>query len=169
MFGSILKVAGDTTDIIGVTFNVSTRSVEPNRKPSAFGLSPDELRREMPQVYELLRTEIESLIIGYYHKLEKRYYQMLPLESPQIHSFVYTCSPDEIVAFAGLLDFLRTILNANLPVPSEELIISTVRCALKEMDGKQRDGFMIAVGKELSRLIKNDYDLLRSIIRKIAV
>lgn len=169
-FGSFLKTEGGEYTVLGITCNVSVRSVEPNRRPAAFGLTQDQLRREMPQVFELLRTEIDSLVVGYIGKPEGRIFQMLPHVTPKIHSFVHECSVEDIRCFVRELDFLRIILNSNLPVPREELIVSSIRFALNAMEGHaEKEGLKVRAGKELSRLIKNDYDLLRSIVKRISL
>jgi len=162
-FGSFVKVPSEIT-IFGLVFNVVTRSIEPNRRPSAYGMTEEELRSEQPQIFELLRTEFHVFTVGYGD--ESGIKQILPPSPPPIHSFVYLCSSEEVRDFTSNYDFLR-VLVSNSRTPPDELIIAAVRNALR---ARGADGdYVVQVGKELSKLIRDDYDRLRSIIRRIVI
>ena len=66
-FGQFVRVDSEVP-IVGIVFNVFTHSIEPNRRPTAYGKTEDELRLEQPQIFELLRTEFQALVIGYLTK-----------------------------------------------------------------------------------------------------
>ena len=74
---------------------VRTR-LNPNRRATAYGLTEQQLREEQPQIFELLKTEFEAVIIGYGD--DKGPQQVLPPQPPGIHSFVFPCSESEIKA-----------------------------------------------------------------------
>ena len=63
-FGSFVKTLG-ALPVYGLVFNVCTHSIEPNRRATAYGLTEQQLREEQPQIFELLKTEFEAVIIGY--------------------------------------------------------------------------------------------------------
>ena len=63
-FGSFIKVKARET-IYAVVFNAYTHSLEPNRLAIAYHRSEQELRDEQPQIFELLKTKFEAVIIGY--------------------------------------------------------------------------------------------------------
>lgn len=160
-FGSFVIVES-TPPIIGIVFNVITRSIEPNRRPVAYGKTEEELMMEQPQIFELLKTEFEALVLGYSNGLIPR--QMLPPHPPRIHSFVRPCSPAETREFTNGWDFLRSILYVS-KVPPDELAIAAIRSAYEAHN--QEMGYLVRTGKELSRLIRGDYDRLSSIIRRV--
>ncbi len=162
-FGSFVKIPSEVT-IFGLVFNVVTRSIEPNRRPSAYGMTEEELRYEQPQVFELLRTEFHAFTVGYGD--ESKVKQILPPNPPSIHSFVYPCSDEDIRDFTSNYDFLRTLVS-NSRTPPDELIIAAVRNALRSRG--ENGGYVVQVGKELSKLIKDDYDRLGSIMRRIVL
>ncbi|MCI0529137.1 MAG: hypothetical protein L0Y56_17005, partial [Nitrospira sp.] len=85
---------------------------------------------------------------------------------PRIHSFVYTCSWEEVREFTQQSDYLRTLFTISR-IPPDELIIATVRNTL-EAHAMRSHPYLIQVGKELSRLLRDDYDRLSSILRRIA-
>ena len=88
-FGSFIKTNG-ALPVYGLVFNVCTHSIEPNRRATAYGLTEQELREEQPQIFELLKTEFEAVIIGYGD--ERGPQQVLPPQPPGIHSFVFLIS-----------------------------------------------------------------------------
>ena len=92
-FGSFIKVKGRET-IYGVVFNAYTHSLEPNRLAIAYHRSEQELRDEQPQIFELLKTKFEAVIIGY--ETEGAIRQYLPPQPPRLHSFVHVCQPMEV-------------------------------------------------------------------------
>lgn len=161
-FGSFVKT-GSEPNVYGLVFNVSTHSIEPNRRPTAYGKTEQELRMEQPQIFELLKTEFEAVIVG--HRDERGPRQVLPPQPPGIHSFVHPCTEAEVKALTGNGDFMRSILN-GCRLPTDDLIIASVRNAW------QARGFdmpyLVALGKDLCRLIRDDYDRLSSIMRRIS-
>ena len=70
---------------------------------------------------------------------------------------VRACTEDE--------EFLRNIINTS-GLPADQLLIATLRDALKVRADSHE--YLIAMGKSLSRLLRDDYDRLRSVISRIA-
>lgn len=162
-FGSFVRIDAAPNTIYGLVSNISTRSIEPHRRPTAYGKTEEELWTEQPQIFELLKTEFQATILGYSH--HTACHQILPPQPPRIHSFVYECEPDEVRRFTDQPDFLRMI-SASGRGASDELLIAAARTAL-EAHGRDRS-YLITLGKELARLFKDDYDRLSSLVRRIA-
>ena len=161
-FGSFVKVTG-LSPVIGLVFSVSTHSIEPNRRPTAYGKTEEELRMEQPQIFELLKTELRAIIVGYVDGTGS--HPFLPPQPPRIHSFVHPCDAEETRMFTAASDYLRTIVNTPR-LPTDDLLIASVRNAWA---ARGRDkAYLVSIGKDLSRLIRDDYDRLSSIIRRIA-
>ena len=161
-FGCLVRVDGTPT-IVGLVFNASTQSLEANRRPIAYGKTEDELRREQPQIFELLRTEFSVLVIGYMDG--ESAVHMIPPQPARIHGFVHLCSDEEIRRCTGGVDFLRAVLGAS-GVPTDQLLIATLKKAIAAHEGD--GGYLVRAGKELSRLLSDDYDRLNSLIRRVA-
>ncbi|SVB55297.1 uncharacterized protein METZ01_LOCUS208151 [marine metagenome] len=162
-FGAYVKI--DSYPIIyAIVYSVATQSMEPNRRPTAYGKTEDELRLEQPQIFELLRTEFTSLIIGY--KDDTGIYQCLPPQPPKIHSFVHFCSAEEIASFTDRSHYLRPIFNQTR-VPSDELTIAAIRNAY--LARGENGHYLVRAGKEVARLLKDDYERLHSILERIHV
>jgi hypothetical protein len=160
-FGSFVRVDSEPP-IIGIVFNAFTHSIEPNRRPVAYGKTEEELRLEQPQIFELLRTEFQALVIGYVD--EGRPVQTLPPQPARIHSFVHRCADDEVRAFTHTDDYLRRIVD-TAKIPTDELVIAAMRHTFRAHDDAR--GCLVRMGKELSRLLGDDYDRLSSIIRRL--
>jgi len=160
-FGSLIKIESNHT-ILAIVFDVFTYCIEPNRRATAYGLSIEELEEEQPQIFELIKTGFQATVVGFYE--DGIYHQFSPPYPPSIHSFVYLCDEEELCKFSEDKDFLRNIF-ATSKGQSDELIISFIRKAW-EANGKEQ-AFLIDFGKELSILLKDDYDRLKSIMKRI--
>ena len=160
-FGQFVRVEA-AMPVVGIVFNVFTHSIEANRRPTAYGKTEAELRLEQPQIFELLRTEFQALVIGYLDGDES--VQILPPQPARIHSFMYLCSDEQVRVFTRTDDYLRSILNTS-KVPTDELVIAVLRHAVRAHG--HAPSYLVQMGKELSRLLSDDYDRLSSIIRRV--
>ena len=160
-FGQFVRVEA-AMPVVGIVFNVFTHSIEANRRPTAYGKTEEELRLEQPQIFELLRTEFQALVIGYLDGDES--VQILPPQPARIHSFMYLCSDEQVRSFTRTDDYLRSILNTS-KVPTDELVIAVLRHAVRAHG--HAPSYLVQMGKELSRLLSDDYDRLSSIIRRV--
>ena len=160
-FGQFVRVEA-AMPVVGIVFNVFTHSIEANRRPTAYGKTEAELRLEQPQIFELLRTEFQALVIGYLDGDES--VQILPPQPARIHSFMYLCSDEQVRAFTRTDDYLRSILNTS-KIPTDELVIAVLRHAVRAHG--HAPSYLVQIGKELSRLLSDDYDRLSSIIRRV--
>lgn len=164
--GSLVRTGDSSSELYGIVCNAATTSLEPGRRPIARGrdeASEESIYRSSPQLAKLLRSQFEALVVG--HREGEKLYQHLPPRPARIHGFVYQCTPDEVKDFGKSFDFLNIILNANLPVPTEEL----VGAALRRMSQAHKDprAFLVAAGKELAVLLSGDFAQLKSILGRL--
>jgi hypothetical protein len=160
-FGSFIKIQSRET-IYAVVFNAYTHSLEPNRLAIAYHRSEQELRDEQPQIFELLKTKFEAVIIGYESDGVIRHH--LPPQPPRLHSFVYACQPIEVRRLTSQFKFFRFLLGVE-KAPRDELIAGAIRAANDVRKGER--AFLVQAGKELLRLIGDDYEMLASILQRI--
>lgn len=168
-FGAFVRVESDGRDLVGVVHNASTQSSEPNRRPMAYGKTETELRREQPQIFELLRTQFEVLILGYLDGATMVH--LFPPQPARIHSFVFPCRPGDVLALTEDPQYLRSLLEAP-GLPTDELLLATMRRALdgrNESGAGSRGDYLARMGSELSRLLRDDYDRLSSIVRRMTL
>lgn len=161
--GSLVK----TGDIYGIVAGAVTESLEPGRKPIARGREEDSeeaVYQSSPQLAKLLRSEFTTVVVGYKDGGTIRQY--LPPYPARIHGFIYLCQPEEIREFSQRFDFLTILVNAVLPVSTDELIAAVLR-----QMGEARDdcrALLVAAGKELASLLSSRYDQLKSILGRIS-
>src|SRR5436309_299808 len=102
--------AGEDGAIYGLVYEVGTESKEPNRRAAAYGLDEESLRREQPQILQLLATCFSCLIVAHQDGDKLRRY--LPPKPPRVHAMVSACLPEEVVAITERMDFLRSVVSA---------------------------------------------------------
>ncbi len=165
-FGAFVRVGGRDETVYGVVFAAYTHSLEPNRLAVAYHRSELELRAEQPQIFELLKTKFEAVIVGY--KGKDTVLARLPPKPPRIHAFVYELTPAEVKRVTANYGFLRLLLaGARAPnrAPLDELVAAALRHAVAAHGGDR--AFLVGAGKELARLLKDDYETLSSILRRV--
>ncbi len=157
--------------VYALVYGATTSSLEPNRRPSALGFADeDEMRRQQPQIFELLRTEFSGMLVAYSAGDGSALKRHLPPRPPRIHSRVYACTEAETQMLTSDLSFLRTILlpsgGALAGVPADELAAACLRQARAAQD--HDPGFLLRAGRALALLLADDYDRLQAILRSIA-
>jgi hypothetical protein len=169
-FGSWVRSVDEETgnQIYAVVYYATTMPIDSVHRARALGLSLQDLREEQPQIFAMLKTEFRAAIVGFERPsdvmVSNRVYQYLPPRPPQIHQAVYRCEPEAIVKFTEEQDFLRTLLCVN-GAPIESLIAAAIRevYQLRKADRQ----WLIQAGRNLSVLLKDDYDRLRFILSQI--
>jgi hypothetical protein len=58
--------------LYGVVFHAEIGAIEAGRPLTAFGLDEESLRREQPQIFELLATRFSAVLIAYCHRHKRR-------------------------------------------------------------------------------------------------
>jgi HAS barrel domain len=174
-FGSWVKSFDEETGnkILGIVTYVTTTPIDSVHRARALGLSLAELREQQPQIFAMLKTEFTASIVGFETPDRQnngnsnslgKVYQYLPPRPPQIHQAVYRCQAEEILHFTEELDFLRTLLQVK-EIPVESLIAASIRDVYR-LRKADRD-WLVKVGRNLSILLKDDYDRLRYILSQI--
>lgn len=176
-FGSFVRVDSPENDIsiFAIVFNVITNPPDSVHKPSALGLTRDQLRVEQPHIFALLKTEVHAQIVGYLDWSDKAIYQHLPPQPPEVHDFVYSASQEEVLKLSSEFEFLR-LLNGVTSVPADELMAACVREAARARaqtydsaaEAEQAStAYLIEAGRAISQLFRSDYERMLSIVRKI--
>ena len=164
--GSLVKTRDEPIDLYGIVYHATTGSLEPGRRPIARGkdeASEEEIYRSSPQLLKLLKSEFHALVAG--HRVGDKLYRYLPPKPARIHGFVYQCSPEEVKEFSGSFDFLSILINARLPVATDEMVAATLR----QMSQAHEDShaFLVAAGKELAVLLGGQLNQLKAILGRL--
>ncbi|GFE68351.1 HAS-barrel domain-containing protein [Chroococcus sp. FPU101] len=174
-FGSWVKAYDEESGnkVVGVVTFATTTPIDSVHRARALGLSLTELREQQPQIFAMLKTEFRAAIVGF--ETSSGYqngnsgrlgevYQYLPPRPPQIHQAVYQCEPTEVVHFSEQLEFLRILLQVR-ESPPEALAAASIR-DIYQLRSADRQ-WLVKVGRQLSILLKDDYDRLRYILSQI--
>lgn len=168
-FGSWVEAdAPGGTTLYAVVSHVTIGSVEPGRQARALGRTRDELQREMPQVLELLRTTFRAQVVAY-RGPDGTVRQTLPPHPADLHAFVRVCPPSTVQQIGAPFDFLRSLVRHPDPeVPMDDLLVALLG-QVYQAHGAQHGGAeaLVQAGKMLSRLMDDDHERLRSILRRI--
>lgn len=149
--------------VYGLVMEARTSSLEPNRRTVGFGLTEDALRREQPQIWELLATDFTCLIIACAFEGEIRPY--LPPRPPRLHAQVALCEEAEVCRITDSFSYLRSIASAADCPNCDELIAASLREAYR-CHGHD-DEFLVRAGRELALLFRDDYERMAAILRKL--
>lgn len=170
-FGALVRAAtrAEGMGIYGLVYEIRTGSREPGGRAVVRGrtysgreLYDDEIYAENPDLAEVLQTEFSALTVGFVD--DGRIFQYLPPQPPPVHYSVYECDAAELVHFSEASDFFRGALF-GAQIPSDELLAATIRSAARARP-EGRD-YLVRAGRELASLLKDDYDRLAAILRRI--
>ncbi|GAB4434354.1 MAG: HAS-barrel domain-containing protein [Chloroflexi bacterium OHK40] len=170
-FGALVRAATRSEGLVvyGLVYEIRTGSKEPGGRAVVRGrtysgreLYDEEIYAENPDLAEVLQTEFSALTVGFAE--EGRIYQYLPPHPPPVHYSVYPCTPDELARFSASCDFFRAVLFAA-QIPSDELLAAAIRAVARARpDGRE---YLVQAGRELAGLLKDDYDRLSALVRRI--
>ncbi|MBX9686022.1 MAG: hypothetical protein K2X27_04930 [Candidatus Obscuribacterales bacterium] len=164
-FGSFLKSISESREICvyAVIYDIVRAPIDQHHKPTALKMSRAELKREQPQIFSLLKTEWHTLIIGY--KQGNQVQNGLPPFPPEVHDFVAPLDKSELLRLTENLDFLR-MLSAISKVPTDEILAASIKNAASARDDEY--DYLVEAGQYVSRMLRDDYDRLASVLRKIS-
>lgn len=147
-----------------IVYQATTTPVDTGRKLRAYWKDEEQLKEEQPELSEwMLVTNFKAVIIG--HCMNGTMCQFLPPQPPKLLTRVNPCTAKEIHALTSRMDFLRTLSNFS-NAPTEEVVAACIREAYVAR-GEDYD-FLVRAGKELAGLMKDDYDRLLAVMRRIS-
>jgi hypothetical protein len=174
-FGALVRAQARAEDmaIYGLVYEIRTGSKEPGGRALVRGrtyagreLYDAEIYHEHPDLAEVLQTEFSAITVGFVEG--GQIHQYLPPQPPPVHYSVYECAGAELVHFTESADFFRTLLFAY-QIPSDELLAAVIRMAARARaatSGAER-AYLVRAGREVASLLKDDYDRLTAILRRI--
>ncbi len=149
--------------LYAIVTSAATGSAEPGRRPTAYGLEEDQLRRQQPQIFDLLATEFSAIYAGYAR--EGRFRAGVPPRPARLHAPVSDCSPEEVRAITESADFLRALVAAPADFPVDELIVACIRhaSACRNHDYP----YLVRAGKQLANLLRDNPDRLTALLGRL--
>lgn len=164
-FGSLVRVEAQDGDIFGLVYAVRTGGLDPGAQAvlrGRSGVRDGAIYQENPDLAAVLRTSFSALVVGFCDDGALRQY--LPPHPPPLHWSVYECPEPRLAEFTHQLDYLRSVLAAP-GAPADELAAAHLRLARQARSFEP--SFALRAGRELARLLADDYGRLSAILRRI--
>ena len=169
--GSLVKTRDESVDIYGIVAAAETAGLDPSRRPTPRGeheQSEEALFAANPQLAKLLATRFTALVVGHAGpgpSTQNSVRHYLPPRPARIHGFVYPCSDDEAREFAAAPDFLELLVTARGDFPVDDAVAACLRRLAQLQTDPQ--AFLVRAGKQLARLLGDDFPRLTSIVRRL--
>ena len=159
--GSLVRVPDGDMVHYGVVSFAQTGSADPSRRPVALGLTAEELRREQPQIFTLLRSEFSFVVIGHREGCGGAYRGYAAPRPPRLHAFVYPASAAEVAEAGADLGYLRRLLAEG----GDEVVAAAVRHFLAAAPDPA--AYAVRAGKELLRALGEDAGRFRAVMARL--
>ena len=163
--GSTIKVISSYDSsyaAFGIIAKINNSSLDNIHKPSALGLTPKELAHLQPQVYDLLRKELEICLFAYQEK--GQIYKHLPLKPFMIHDFVYLTNQEEVLQLTENFSTLINVIKKNHL--NLELLLAPVIEGYKLRDYNYQ--YLLKVGRELTHAFSDEVETLIPTLKRLS-
>ena len=164
--GSVVKIVSsyDSSYVAyGLITNINNSSLDNIHKPSALGLNFKQLTELQPQVYELLRNELEIYLFAHtQNNGEMVHYP--PLKPMTIHDFVHKASEKEVLELTDNLSNLINVVKKSQQKPDILVDVISLGYRLRKSDYK----YLVKAGKELSIALADEMDTLMQILKRLS-
>jgi hypothetical protein len=108
--------------------------------------------------------EVSVLVVGYRHN--GAVYHRLPPQPPLSLDVICKCTGKELIQFTEEFDYFWLVLD-NADLPADELLAANLRYAAEARDRPVQEDFLVAAGRELTRLLAMNLTRLDAILRGI--
>ena len=163
--GSIVKIISsyDTSyNAFGLISKINNSSLDNVHKPSALGLTAKELEHLQPQVFDLLRKELEIHLFAYKEKEE--IYNYPPSKPMMIHDFVSKVENAEVLELTKDISSLITLVKRNQLKPDLLSNIISLGYTLRNNDYN----YLVKTGQGLSLAFADELDSLIQVLKRLS-
>ena len=163
--GSIVKIVSsyDSSFIaFGLIAKINNSSLDSVHRPSALGLTSKELEHLQPQVFDLLRKELEIYLFAY--KEEGEIYNYPPSKPMMIHDFISKTTNDEVLELTKDISSLINLVKRNQLKP--DLLSNVINLGYKLR--KDDYNYLVKTGQELSLAFADEFDSLIQVLKRLS-
>ncbi len=157
-FGSLLIIEQHDIQTLGIVTGLQTGSLDPSRTPFAYKKTVDELKKEQPQIFTFLRTQIEMQLVGSFNKKDQNIQYRLPERPPLIHAFVGDASDQILQIFLSKPDFLHLLSFFDEVIVDEVLLSLLCKASQKKLVSSSSLEAIIA---QYAQFVGSDFRRLR--------
>lgn len=163
-FASIVTITKESKTLIGIVHKIETGSLDSTRFPMAYKKTEEELRAQMPHIFEFLKTNFSCIPLGYIENGVVQY-TTLP-KPPKIHAFISHATPLLYKQFFASSEYLHMIYSqASHVLNIDELIISLIKKQTELKIVSQQN--LPEIIKTYSLITNNDYRKIRIFLQRI--
>ena len=163
--GSIVKIVSsyDTSyNAFGLISKINNSSLDNVHRPSALGLTTKELEHLQPQIFDLLRKELEIYLFAYKEKGEV--YNYPPSKPMMIHDFVSKAENNEVLELTKDISSLITLVKRNQLKP--DLLSNIINLGYKLRNNNYN--YLVKMGQELSLAFTDEFDSLIQVLKRLS-
>ncbi|OGI18891.1 MAG: hypothetical protein A3B68_06615 [Candidatus Melainabacteria bacterium RIFCSPHIGHO2_02_FULL_34_12] len=164
--GSIAKIASSYDNShasYGLITKINNSSLDNIHKPSALGLNYKQLAELQPQVYELLRKELEIYLFAYGEK-DEEILLYTPLKPMAIHDFVYEINEKDILRLTENFSNLINVIKKNQLKPDILIDLITAGYKLRSNDYN----YLLKTGQELTLAFSDEIESLMQVLKRLS-
>lgn len=148
----------------GIVGKINNSSLDSIHKPSALGLNSEQLEDLHPQVYDLLRKEIEIFLFAHKEK-DGELISYPPLKPMMIHDFVYETSNEEILKLTEDFTSLTNLIKKNQLKPDILIVLIKQGYILRNCDYS----YLVRTGQELSMAFSDEIESLMQVLKRLSI
>ena len=150
--------------VFGIVYAIETGSWQNERTPFPYQKTEEELLREQPHIFELLRTNFSCITVGYKEADQPITYQYAP-QPPKIHRFVRPATMQETHDFFAHEHYIALLCASGSFFNLEELLLGMIQFRIKKglFTSPHYGEFINA----LSLLMGNDYRRLKMFLYRL--
>ena len=157
--GSILKT---DKGVLCLVIDHSIDNKIPGRMPIAYGKTIDQLEKEQPQVFALMKWMFQAIPFGV---LEENTVELFLDKVVEIHTLLFeTQRKERNLVFKELrfFDFLFTI-DKNMFPQRDKIITTLINSYLSDLS-EEKESEYVRIFSYVSKILRNDYQTLKRIM-----
>ena len=163
--GSLVKIKSSYDNSFisyGIISKINNSSLDNIHRPSALGLNSKELEYLQPQIFDLLRKELEIYLFA--HKDNSEILNYPPQKPMMIHDFVEEITNEEGILLTSDISSLIGLIKRNQLKP--DILIAPIHLGYKLRNFDYN--YLIKRGQEMSRTFSDDMDSIMQILKRFS-
>lgn len=162
--GALIVAECSTMFVYALASQCTTGNNDPVYTIEAYGKTHDELKREHPQIFMLLKTRVNAIVIGY--SFDAGISCSLSPVPAELHAFVRYATAKEYDFFAHTTAYMSFLFAQAQHINIDELIVAFVMQLRKNQ--KLDSVYLCELLHQYMQLCGNDYSRARFLSQRLA-
>ena len=160
--GSLVVAEQDGLVIYALVYHSQMGTDDSVRTVHAYQKTQEELKRDQPQIFALLKTQFSVFVVGH-ERDNKLYYRCAPVPA-SLHAFVRHATLDEWRVFAQTVNYIPLLFGQQNLFNTDELLLALVG-SLKQKKLAE-EAFLVELLGMCMGLCDNDYRRVRFLAQR---